>query len=95
MWFIDGLFTVNFYFLDSQYQWDFFLYFSKDEVKGRECFEKFVEMNACMKEYPDLYEDKNSVDPEDELEDTDENTNNEIQEKVTEENGKRWCSLWK
>lgn len=33
------------------------LFSSEAEPKGSDCFEKFVDMQECMKEYPQLYED--------------------------------------
>ena len=31
-------------------------FFSEAEPKGSDCFEKFSEMNECMSNYPELYE---------------------------------------
>merc|ERR1712062_31946 len=34
-------------------------HYSKSEVKGSECLEQFAKLQMCMKEYPELYEEKN------------------------------------
>ena len=33
-------------------------HYSKSEVKGSECLEQFAKMQMCMKEYPELYEER-------------------------------------
>lgn len=33
-------------------------HYSKSEVKGSECVEKFAEMQLCMQKYPELFEEK-------------------------------------
>ena len=33
-------------------------HYSKSEVKGSECLEQFAKMQICMKEYPELYEER-------------------------------------
>ena len=35
-----------------------FIYFSEAEQKGSDCFGKFMDMQLCMKDYPELYADK-------------------------------------
>lgn len=34
-------------------------HYSKSEVKGSECVDKFMELQACMSKYPTLYEKEN------------------------------------
>merc|ERR1719220_1372279 len=33
-------------------------HYSKSEVKGSECLEQFAKLQMCMKEYPELYEER-------------------------------------
>ena len=33
-------------------------HYSKSEVKGSECLEQFAKLQICMKDYPELYEEK-------------------------------------
>ena len=51
---------------------DFFI-FSEAEPKGTDCLQKFMEMNECMKTYPELYPDSAAEDPDDDLEEELEN----------------------
>jgi intermembrane space import and assembly protein 40 len=37
------------------------LTFSTSDQKGSECFEKFMDMQECMKDYPDLYKEKDPM----------------------------------
>ena len=39
-------------------------HYSQEEVKGSDCFDKFTEMQDCMKKHPELYEEKDKVDLE-------------------------------
>ena len=39
-------------------------HYSTEEPKGKECLEKFAKMQECMKEYPELFEEKKRGDPE-------------------------------
>ena len=34
-------------------------HYSKSEVKGSECLEQFAKLQLCMKDFPELYEEKN------------------------------------
>merc|ERR1719400_2135035 len=34
-------------------------HYSKSEVKGSECLEQFAKLQMCMKDFPELYEEKN------------------------------------
>lgn len=45
-------------------------HYSEAEPKGSDCFEKFVDMQECMKNYPELYDDKE--DPMSGIEDNEE-----------------------
>ena len=40
--------------------WIFF-FFSEAEPKGSDCFEKFMDMQSCMRDYPELYDDKDDT----------------------------------
>merc|ERR1712137_776893 len=33
-------------------------HYSEEEPKGKECLPKFADMQECMKQYPELYEEK-------------------------------------
>merc|ERR1712080_129884 len=39
-------------------------HYSQAEMKGSDCIEKFAEMQKCMKEYPELFEEKKSPEEE-------------------------------
>ena len=41
---------------------------STSEQKGAECYEKFAEMQDCMKEYPTLYKEKDPMPDQKEVE---------------------------
>ena len=43
-------------------------HYSKSEVKGSECLEQFAKMQMCMKEYPELYEERKKEGEEGEVE---------------------------
>ena len=45
--------------------------FSEAEPKGSDCFDKFVEMQGCMKDYPELYEGQSDPMEAEESEDND------------------------
>ena len=45
-----------------------FVFYSEAEPKGSDCLEKFMDMQMCMKDYPDLYGNKDPMDVEDEEE---------------------------
>ena len=47
------------------------IHFSEAEPKGSDCFDKFVEMQACMKDYPELYEGQSDPLEAEESEDND------------------------
>ena len=42
-------------------------HYSEEEPKGKECLPKFADMQECMKQYPELYEEK-KTDKEEEKE---------------------------
>jgi len=48
-------------------------HYSEAEPKGTDCLQKFMEMNECMKTYPELYPDSAAEDPDDDLEEELEN----------------------
>lgn len=43
-------------------------HYSTSEQKGAECYEKFAEMQDCMKEYPTLYKEKDPMPDQKEVE---------------------------
>ena len=43
-----------------------FFIFSEAEPKGTDCLQKFMEMNECMKTYPELYPESAAEDPDEE-----------------------------
>ena len=48
-------------------------HYSKEEPKGSDCLPKFAEMQECMKQHPDLYEERKTEDKDaDEAPKTDE-----------------------
>ena len=51
-------------------------HYSKSEVKGSECLEQFAKLQMCMKDYPELYEEKNK-------------DGGEVQEEVSSEDSKK------
>ena len=55
---------------------------SEAEPKGSDCLEKFMDMQMCMKDYPDLYGNKDPMDVEEE--DEEEILNESKQEKTIE-----------
>ena len=69
------------------------IHFSEAEPKGSDCFDKFVEMQACMKDYPELYEGQSDPLEAEESEDNDkaqEKPDTTSTEQSIEEE-KRWC----
>ena len=60
-------------------------HYSQEEPKGKECLEKFAVMQECMKQYPELYEEKRrSADEEEVKEDEPVKEEAEEKEKVEE-----------
>ena len=45
-----------------------FVFYSEAEPKGSDCLEKFMDMQMCMKDYPDLYGNKDPMDVEEDEE---------------------------
>jgi len=43
-------------------------HYSEAEPKGSDCLEKFMDMQMCMKDYPDLYGNKDPMDVEEDEE---------------------------
>ena len=56
-----------------------FCFYSEAEPKGSDCLEKFMDMQMCMKDYPDLYGNKDPMDVE---EDEDEILNEKAEGKT-------------
>ena len=52
-------------------------HYSQEEPKGKECLEKFADMQQCMKQYPELYEEKKKEEDGEEGTKTDEEVNTE------------------
>ena len=46
----------------------FVFFYSEAEPKGSDCLEKFMDMQMCMKDYPDLYGNKDPMDVEEDEE---------------------------
>ena len=44
-------------------------HYSTEEPKGKDCLPKFAEMQECMKQYPELYEEKKTDKEEEKDED--------------------------
>ena len=57
---------------------------SEAEPKGSDCLEKFMDMQMCMKDYPDLYGNKDPMDVEDEEEILNESKQEKTIEKAEE-----------
>ena len=58
-------------------------HYSTEEPKGKECIEKFASMQECMKQYPELFEEKKKDGEESQGAATEETT--EASEAATEE----------
>ena len=54
-----------------------FFIFSEAEPKGTDCLQKFMEMNECMKTYPELYPESAAEDPDEDPEEELENNASE------------------
>ena len=59
-------------------------HYSTEEPKGKECIEKFASMQECMKQYPELFEEKKKDGEESQGAATEETTG--TSEAATEEN---------
>ena len=58
-------------------------HYSQEEPKGKDCLDKFADMQECMKQYPELYEEK-KTDKEEEKEEDKEEEKAEDKEKGEE-----------